>query len=232
MYLKFRAHIENIQPTELLEFITFLEQKCEKLIVYLHPKQSRNGFKEPEREHIHGLCIGPTFTEKTMRDWLSARLKLEKSNKSYSVGSTYTRDKKAIKITELSYPTYITYMSKGVFDPLHVKGFTPEEIADFKGAWRSPATATTHVRIETISPAKKKTQFEVGHEAEVRYLEIPGYDERDEVDWKMMTRLVIDVLHENKIVAHEFTVIHIVQDIQSRLDSERYINRIFSKIRL
>lgn len=222
MYLKFRCHIDCVPPQDLLSFLQSVADKCEKLIVYRHPKE------EAEREHIHGLCYNTTLSEKVFREWCNRKLKLEKSNKSYSVGTTFGKN---IKISDLTYITYITYMSKGKHDPLYVKGFPDEDIAELKHQWNDPKPKN-EVVYPTVERKQKMTQWAVGHEAEARYLEIPGYDERDEVDWKHMIQLVIDVLNENKILAHEFTVMHIVQDIQSRLSPEKFVNRIFQKIKL
>lgn len=221
MYLKFRCHIDCVQPGELLSFLQSVDEKCEKLIVYRHPKE------ESEREHIHGLCYNTTLSEKVFREWCNRKLKLEKSNKSYSVGTTFGKN---IKISEITYSTYITYMSKGKYDPLYVKGFPAEDIDELKQQWNDPKPKN-EVVYPKIERKQKMTQWSVGQEAEVRYLEIPGYDERDEVDWKHMVQLVIDVLNENKILAHEFTVAHIVQDIQSRLAPEKFVNRIYQKIK-
>lgn len=223
-YLKFRCHIDCVQPQELLVFIESVAERCERLIVYRHPKE------EAERDHIHGLCYNTTLSEKVFREWCNRKLKLEKSNKSYSVGSTFGKN---VKISDLTYTQYITYMSKGKYDPLYNKGFADEDIVELKRQWKEPKAQTEIVyQVEKITPQKKLTQYEVGKEAEIRYMEIPGYDERDDVDWKHMIRLVIDVLHENRIVAHEFTVAHIVQDIQARLSPEQYVNRIYQKIKI
>lgn len=222
MYLKFRCHIDSVPPSELLTFITSVADKSEKLIIYRHPKE------EAERDHIHGLCVNTTLSEKVFREWCNRKLKLEKSNKSYSVGTTFGKN---IKISDLTYTTYITYMSKGKYDPLFNKGFSDEDINELKHQWKEPKEKNTVIQPEPIALKKKKTQYEIGQEAEIRYLEIPGYDERDDVDWKHMIALVIQVLHENRIVAHEFTVAHIVQDIQARLSPDQYINRIYHKIK-
>lgn len=121
-------------------------------------------------------------------------------------------------------------MSKGKYDPLYSKGFPDEDITELKHQWNDPAPKN-EVIYPKLERKQKMTQWAVGQEAEVRYMEIPGYDERDEVDWKIMIQFVIDVLNENKILAHEFTVAHIVQDIQSRLAPEKFVNRIYQKIK-
>lgn len=216
---KLRAHIDTISPDKLIQFIDNLSEKCQKLIVYRHPKE------EAEREHIHALMVGCSITEKTIRERINKELQLAKSNKNYSVGSTYGNN---VKITELTYPTYISYMSKGLYSPEYNKGFETDYVENLKQSYK-PFTKEEPVKyqIEKITPVKKKTQFEISYESEIRYLQ--QYQNED-INWYDMYYIVKEVCKENKTRSDDNTIAYIIQDIQSRLAPEKQWNRIRNRV--
>lgn len=215
---KLRAHVDNVSQEVLTQFMSKLAEKCEKFIAYRHPKE------EAEREHIHALLVGCTITEHQVRERCNKDLQLEKSNKNYSVGSTYG---KQVKITELTYPTYISYMSKGKYIPIHVKGFTDDEVISYSKAFKSTKAEPVKYQIEKITPVKKLTQFEISKEAEIRYL--LKYD-TDDINWFEMYNIVKEVCKDNRVCSHDNTVAYILQDIQSRLKPEEQWKRIRNRI--
>lgn len=216
---KLRAHIDNVSHDKLLQFIQTLDKKCDKLVVYRHPKE------EAEREHIHALLVGCNLSEKQVRERCSIDLSLEKSNKNYSVGSTYAKN---IKISELTYPTYISYMSKGIHEPLYNKGFDEKLLEEYRIMFKQPTKVETVYQIEKITPVKKLTQFEISNQAQIRYLEI--YKDDIEINWFQMYNIVKGICKDNRVCSHDNTVAYILQDIQSRLDPELQWKRLRNRI--
>lgn len=222
--MSFRVHVENVPEEKIQNFLRDVDEKSLKVLVYRHPKE------EAEREHFHGLLIDTRLSTKILREWFVRKLGVDKGNKSYSVGTTYGGSKQ-IKISEFTYPTYCTYMTKGKYEPVHNKGFTQEEIDGFKSAWKEPKVpGRMDIQVERLEVSKKKSLWACGYEAETRYLR--DHEGNEDIDYILLTELVIQVLQEEKILAHEYTVMHILQDIQSRTQTEKYILRIISKVRL
>lgn len=87
-----------------------LYEDCEKVIVYEHPPDD-----EVKRLHIHGLCIGYKYKDDTLRKHFKGK---------YEYALTFKNKKTGGPVDE----TYITYMSKGEYDPLYVKNFHDDEI--------------------------------------------------------------------------------------------------------
>lgn len=218
---KLRAHCDEVSQEKLTQFMDKLSNVCEKLLIYRHPKE------EAEREHIHGLLIGCTLTEKQVRERCNKDLNLPKSNANYAVGTTYGK-KKSLKITDLTYPGYISYMTKGQYTPIYNKGFEPDYIETLKQSYKPPSKEEpVKYQIEKITPAKKKTQFEISYESEIRYLQ--QYN-NDVINWYDMYYIVKEVCKENKTRSDDNTVAYIIQDIQSRLEPEKQWNRIRNRV--
>lgn len=87
-----------------------LYEDCEKVIVYEHPADD-----EVSRTHIHGLCIGYKHKDDTFRKFFKGK---------YEYALTLKNKKTGAPVDE----TFITYMSKGCYDPVYVKNVSDEEI--------------------------------------------------------------------------------------------------------
>lgn len=210
-FLKLRAHIDCVQPDEVISFMQSVADKCDKFIVYRHPKE------EAEREHIHALLYATTLSCKVLRDWCHTKLKLEKSNANYSVGETYGKN---IKISELTYPPYISYMSKGKYEPIYSKGFPDEEIDAFRQSYRCESTiVNTNRPIEQVEKKSKLTQYQIAKEASIRYLETYG---EAELDYRRLAEIITKLLHENRSLAHYHIVANIIQDVQSEYEPDKF----------
>lgn len=93
-----------------------IADQCESLIVYEHSLDC-------SRPHIHALVWGSTRGYDTLSTWLK---KLCPARSDRSLGTTYGKDKKLIDFG------FISYMSKGTYDPVYVKGITQDAIAERK----------------------------------------------------------------------------------------------------
>lgn len=222
--LKLRVHIDCVHPDKLLTFLQTVANRCEKFIVYRHPKE------EAEREHIHALLYNTILIPKTLRDWCCNKLELQKGNENYSVGETYKVGKQQVKMTELNYVRYIAYMSKGKYDPMYNKGFSETEIDAIRDSYRPETTnVDTNKSGETIEKRNKLTQYQIGREAINRYLIQYG---EIEVDYRLMGYIIINLLHENHSLAHYTIVSNIIQDIQAELQEDRFMDAVMARIKI
>lgn len=222
MFLKLRAHIHCVEPDELRIFMQSVAEVCEKFIVYRHPKE------ETERDHIHALLYKTTLSEKVARDWCHIKLKLEKSNKNYSVGTTY--GKKKVKISEHNYKPYISYMSKGQWEPLYNKGFPDDEIDGLRRAFSPESTVVNLSQpIEKIEKRVKLTQFQIAREALILYEATYG---DEDTDYYKLGKIVVQVLRKNGSLAHYTVVANIMQDIQSERFPDTFMTAVLARIKI
>lgn len=107
---------------------------CDKVIIYQH-----NADSSVKRTHIHGLCLGCTRKEDTVRN------KFFKGKYEYSM-KTKVDDK------------FITYMAKGQLSPVYVKGFDTSFVELRKSEWVDHKVVTTDI---TNDKSVKKTKKEL-----------------------------------------------------------------------
>jgi len=119
---------------DLVTFFNKLEERCTKAIFYQHDESGR-----VSRTHIHGLIVGCQVSTDTLKNWIKA-------------------DVGAINKTDWSFVTkdvneqFITYMSKGLLEPAYNKGYTEEEIYNYRTAWvDKPKKQTTLTQYRVIS---------------------------------------------------------------------------------
>jgi len=106
------------------EVVTKIAAACERLVIYEHEAD-----EEINRTHTHWLVVNPTVTDETIKNWIGRHK--GKGNSFWSFKTTYT-------VKGVEYPVdfkFITYMSKGVLHPQFVKGFTEEQIEEYRKAW-------------------------------------------------------------------------------------------------
>lgn len=215
--------------TKHLDYQPILEElnaQCEKAVWYFHP----GGKKNPDRPHIHGLVLNCKWHPDSVRRKLKKVFSLTITTE-YAVSNTYDKKK---RMSELSYPKYLVYMTKGQYDPVSITGFTSEECDTAKSLYSSPAETKTEIiyEIEKITPVKKKTQWELAQIAQEKYEDFHEklLMDKDEIDLKQMCKIVIDVLHNNKTMAHQNTVVYIMQDIQSRIDPDSFMRGVLRRL--
>jgi len=91
-----------------------ISECSERFVAYEHSERVEN-------THVHFLAVGPTISTDTMKNYVRKM-----------IGS--------VERTKWSFPkasdvNCITYMSKGKLHPVLVKGFTEEEIEQFRMKW-------------------------------------------------------------------------------------------------
>lgn len=92
-----------------------ISDRCQKAVYYEHPATGSKCI------HIHGLIWGYSQKEDTLRNRLKAITK-------GSYEASQNQRKKGPPVDE----KFISYMSKGKYDPAFVKGWSAEEIESYK----------------------------------------------------------------------------------------------------
>lgn len=198
-----------------LSILKEINDKSEKALWYFHP----GGKKNPDRPHIHGLVLNCTFTTDGLRRKIKKVFNLT-SKTQYGLSNTYD---KGTKMSELTVPGYMAYMTKGQFDPVgEPKGFSLLEVSIARTMFKpKEEVIEKRYELEIIHKVKKLTLWQCAFEAETRYM----IENNDEVfDTRKLLWKVKEVLKENKILCHKVQVRNIIQDIQSRQDPERFDN--------
>ena len=99
-----------------------------QLICYEHP--------EPANVHCHLLLTGVYCLDQHLKDIMWSHGVTCKGAGQLSFKASFkTPEKKVVEISEEAYPKYITYMSKGQYDPKYNKGFSDDKVTSYKQAW-------------------------------------------------------------------------------------------------
>ena len=97
------------------------------IICYEHP--------EEDNIHCHLLLTGVYCSDQHLKDLMWGHDVQLKGAGQLSFKATFKDGGKCVDIDEESIPKYITYMSKGKYDPKYNKGFTDENIQRYKSLW-------------------------------------------------------------------------------------------------
>lgn len=124
-----------------------IAEQSESIIVYEHSEGC-------ERPHIHALILGLKRGYDTVVGWMKS---ICPSRSDRSLGTSYGKEKKPLDLG------FISYMSKGKYDPVYVKGITDDDIAERKGQGYYKEGSKDIVQIELengklvkkVSPSKK-----------------------------------------------------------------------------
>lgn len=134
-------------------FVAALAAQSKSLIIYQHEADD-----DVSRTHIHALCDSPSCSTDSMKNWIKKDLHVTAYPKSDWAFTTVQSDKKTpVDIN------YITYMSKGILDPMYNKGFTQADIDRLKSNWiEHPKVKEKAVLYKTIkeeTPSQKKMRI-------------------------------------------------------------------------
>ena len=98
--------------------------RADKVLVYEHSKAT---FTARDKTHIHMLLVTTSVDKKQLRNIAKETVVPVKGNENMS-----------FKTAEEPFGKYITYMTKGLLNPVYNKGFTPEELEECRLAWVDP----------------------------------------------------------------------------------------------
>lgn len=191
---------------ECILFLSSISSETTKSIWYLHP----NG-KQGKGPHIHGLVYDYPKTAETLRNNIKKTFNLVKPSQ-FGISNKYER---GTIMSDETVDYYITYMSKGIHEPLYNYNYDPEEIYLLKEKWASPASEASGMSEANAVSSKKPTLWNISTECAIAALDLYK-------DGKIMVNdlpdLVVNKLHSYSIIASDRTVINIVQDIMWRMD--------------
>lgn len=214
-YWKIRFDI--IDNADYISYLEEISDLSDRAVFYYHSGGKTDG-KCP---HIHGLLFNYKKSDDTLRDTTKKRFGLT-GKESCTVSNTYAR---GTKMSELMYPKYVTYMTKGQFDPVYTKDFSVEETDLAKSLWVDIKRETVNIVIEPKEKVKPKlTQFQLSQEVQTRWMMEHGDDEKP--DYDEMLDILIEVARQNKTLLPDRTAANIIQDIQSRFDKTKYKARV------
>lgn len=140
-----------------------LSTQTEKAIFYLHPTKDKSGQELP---HVHGFVFDWAKSDDTFRNEIKKTLGVKGSQ--LGVSNTYER---GTKMSEEHIDKYVTYMTKGKYDPLFVKGIDNEYIDKCKRSWIAPTSISLggNLTIITHGVVKRKevTQASIANELSI-----------------------------------------------------------------
>jgi len=207
--------------------LAYLGEISEKLVIYEHEAD-----EDVTRTHIHGLIMGCTRSDDTLRN----NLFKVKYTKNYELKSTYKTKKGTFPVDD----KYITYMSKGNLDPKYCKGYTKEQIDEYKNAWVDYEEVKKQAKER--DPTKTITRFELIKECQAEYkkqtlhriftghdiLSSPGnkiYPE--EFDQHLCCEIVIAKAIEHKQTMGFYKLVDIVDNVHMLAFPQRFHTKLF-----
>lgn len=182
--------------------LTDLFDICEKVIIYQH-----NADTSVKRTHIHGLVEGCARKEDTVRN------KFFKGKFEYSM-KTKAND------------TFIAYMSKGQYDPVYVKGYDLELIAQRKKEGYSP----TVTEVKAIDGKLVRTVDEKGKKTKRELIEIMRSKYVEHMPDTEILKMIRKVLVQNNEVIGMYKVLDFYDALLMYSDKSRWIEMMASKI--
>lgn len=204
---------------ETTTFLLRISEGTTRAVWFYHPSS-----KKGKAPHIHGLFenwnggIDDTFRNKIKAFFLVKGKQLGVSN-NFDKGKAMTKD---------NYHKYITYMSKGVYDPLVVYKWDKDEIDARKQMWVGENANDNANEVEIVKVKSRISQYGIAQLAKAQYMEeyTESYIRDNGYESHKLVKIVIKVLKDNQRLAHKIQVRNIVQDIEAEIDPVRYVNDI------
>lgn len=190
---------------QLAGFYERLDQVTERNIIYEHSEKQGN-------VHIHGFLVGCTVSTDTLKNWIKKDVGDMKSTEwSFKKATSYD---------------FITYMSKGVLQPVCVKGFTEEEIEPYRLAWvpmkKSEQKLMTQYKLVSEKPetARQRQMEMLQPIIDKLYGKRPS--PRDIIDE------ILSVIRKQKIIVGRYKIRDYYDHVMNHLKEEEFIESIYS----
>lgn len=138
----------------LEQFSKYLNEVVTKWVIYEHPEEGN--------VHIHGLLLGCSVSTDTLKNHVKAALNVKTFDRNDWAFSTEFKEKPSNivrKVSEETSPKFITYMTKGKYEPKASKGFTIEYLEERRKAWETHDNSTK--RQTPNKRVKKETHFDI-----------------------------------------------------------------------
>lgn len=117
---------------KLIPVLGAWSSKCERILAYEHV--------ETGKIHSHLLIMGCSQSTENLKNIARQNGLSLKGNGEWSFKTGYTDKvgKVKIELTENTKDKYVTYMSKGMYEPYYNKGYETKYLEDMKKEWVSP----------------------------------------------------------------------------------------------
>lgn len=186
--------------------VSLVSEKCERMIIYEHDDN-------PDNIHIHFYLQACEVSTDTLKNYCK-RFGINGGNKGAGWSFKLSRDTGCIN-----------YMTKGKYDPKFVKGFTDDEVTEFKNKWeiREPIKVNgkvqsklTFIVKETPIQAKKRKNDLI--EEMIRILPEIHND-------KIIIKTIINVLNDNQTIFSRYTIRDYFDTIQGRVNYKGFVDK-------
>lgn len=187
---------------ELETFYKATTDVCSKVIVYEHV--------DAARLHCHALLEECTVSTDTLKNWIKKALGVTQFDKKNWSFKTANSDYK-----------YVTYMSKGKYDAKLVKGYSPEQVAEWKAAWEAPksdGTLKQFIKIQEKPEVARKRQSDLVDEM-VSMLN----EDSSTMDIIEVIRKVVIIKHQT--ICGRYKVRDYVDVIKARLNKHTWLEK-------
>lgn len=220
-YWKIYFETLDVSLEDVIQFVKKL--KFEKQIWYFHPYGNKG--KGP---HVHALVAGGTVIDDSIRNAIKKFIpRLKEIKQSFAVSNTFER---GTKMNEDNIGKYVTYMSKGKYDPVYNDGFESDWVDVKKHEWKEPTSLRVGdltIIANEVRTKPRMTQVACARLAYERYQQT--YADAD-VNVRKLIRIVADVCKEHNFSRSYRNVQAIVQDVMCDLSYQRWENKIYDSV--
>lgn len=178
---------------DLVPFFEKLEERCDKYVIFQHDESL-----SVKRTHMHGLIVGCQVSTDTLKNWIKAAVgPVMKTDWSF-----ITKDKEGNPVTE----KFITYMTKGVLEPAAVKGYSEEEIYNYRTQWvpfeKKKQTTLSQFKVVSEKPETARQRQTDLLQPVVDYF----VDHPLEVTGRAVLQHILKVIRQNRIIVGRYKI--------------------------
>lgn len=208
-----------------------MAELSDKSVWYEHPTDDF-----VSRTHVHGLLLSSSIKTDTVKNWIKKELGVTEFNKSdWAFSNSFAlKTGGKILITLDNYTKYITYMSKGIYDPKYNKGFSEDFIIGCKNGWVEPVKQPQLTPEGKISWVVKETPKEKKlREWELlKFLDDKCKRELNNIwDRDMAIPIIVNGLNEQKHCLSKFKVKEWVEKVQMYGYKKSFIQELIEYMR-
>jgi len=190
------------------EALAKIANESASFVVYEHNDKVEN-------VHIHFLSVGPKISTDTMKNYIRQCVgKVDKTKWSFKTA------------TDMNC---ITYMTKGTLDPVFQKGFTQEELIEYRGKWvdsksaskalkTSPKITQYRLAMEVYEECKDSVPSQEGWVSEFKGSQTNHYIE---TNFKQYARIAIKLHYKYGIAFSPFSLEKVICTAMCQEDSHR-----------
>lgn len=201
--------IGEVQMDDVLKFLknNFGDYKS---IWYYHPNGKKAG------RHIHGLLYDFNRTDETTRKYIKTFFNLTNPTH-FGISNKFD---KGIVMTDEYTPRYITYMTKGQYEPIFSNGYDLEYIKSLKDKWENydkvwkVGDLTIEYNNVKEKVNKKKTQYDIYKDVLIECQENNMLDDKDFTKIGDIMDRVESHCVLNKILPHDEVIKKITEAVQ------------------